>query len=83
MQNAFKAYREGRSQMLCCRLVAVPHSNLQRCLRTGQDKLLKNKNRRTMFTPELQLKLSRIVKLSAHGFRVGYNNGPIYHGIEE
>ena len=52
MQKAFKEFCEGRS--ICCsaELSGVPHSCLQRCLRTGQDKPLKNENRRTVFSSE-------------------------------
>ena len=52
MQNAFKAFCEGRSQCYAAELFGVPHLYLQRFLRTGQDKPLKNKDRRTVFTPE-------------------------------
>ena len=52
MQNAFKALREGRSQCYAAELIGVPHLYLQRFLRTGQDKPLKNKDRRTMFSSE-------------------------------
>ena len=52
MQNNFKGFREGRSQCYAVELFGVPHLYLQRFLRTGEDKLLKNMGRRTMFTPE-------------------------------
>ena len=52
MQNAFKAFREGRTQCCAAELFGVPHLYLQRLLRAGQYKPLKNKGRRTMFTPE-------------------------------
>ena len=52
MQNNFKGFRKGRSQCYAVELFGVPHLYLQRFLRTGQDKPLKNKDRRTMFTPE-------------------------------
>ena len=45
MQNDFKAFREGRSQCYAVELFGVPHLYLQRFLRTGQDKQLKNKDR--------------------------------------
>ena len=77
MQNAFKAFCEGRSQCCAAELFAVPHSCLERCLQTGQDKPWKNKDRPTISTPEQDLKLSRTVKLSAHGFRLAYNNDPL------
>ena len=35
-----------------------------------------------MFTPEQDLKCSRIVKLFAYGFSLDYYNDPIYPGIE-
>ena len=71
MQNDFKGFREGSSQCYAVELSGVPHLYFQRFLRTDQGKPLKNKGRRTMFTPEQDLKLSRIEKLSAHGFRLG------------
>ena len=52
MQNDFKAFREGRSQCYAEELFGVPHLYLQRFIRTGLDKPLKNEGRRTMFTPE-------------------------------
>ena len=52
MQNALKAFHEGRSQCYGAELFGVPHLHLQRFLRTGQDKSSKNKGRRTMFTTE-------------------------------
>ena len=82
MQNAFKAFCEGRSQCCAAELFGVPHSCLQQCLQTGQDKPLENKDRQTISTPEQDLKFSKIVKLSAHGFRLHYNNDLIYPGIE-
>ena len=82
-QNDFKGFREGRSQCNAVELFGVPHLYLQRFLRTGQDKPLKNKDRRTKFSSEENLKLSRIVKLSAHRFRLVYNNDPIYPGVED
>ena len=83
MQNDFNGFHVGRSQCYAVELFGVPHLYLQRFLRTGQDKTLKNKGRRTMFSSEQYLKLSRILKLSAHGFRQCYNNDAIYPGIEE
>ena len=47
IQNGFKAFREGRSQCYAAKLFGVPHLYLQRFLRTGQDKPLKNKGRPT------------------------------------
>ena len=52
MSNAFKAFREARSRRYAAELFEVPHLHPQRLLRTAQDELLKNKDRRTMFTPE-------------------------------
>ena len=52
MQNDLKAFREERCQCYAVELFGVPHLYLQRFLRTGQDKLLKNKDRRTMFSSE-------------------------------
>ena len=52
MQNDFKGFREGTSQCYAVELFVVPHLYLQRFLRTGQDKPLENKNRRTMFSSE-------------------------------
>ena len=52
MQNDFKGFREGRNQCYAVELFGVPHLYLQRCLRTGQDKTLKNKDRRTKFSSE-------------------------------
>ena len=52
MQNDFKGFREGRSQCYAVELFGVPHLYLQRFLQTGQDKPLKNKDRRTMFSSE-------------------------------
>ena len=52
MQNAIKAFCEGRSQCYATELFGVAHLGLQQLLRTGQDKPLKNKRRRTIFTPE-------------------------------
>ena len=52
MQNDFNAFREGRSQCYTAELFGVPHLYLKRFLRTGQDKTLKNKDRRTMFSSE-------------------------------
>ena len=52
MQNDFKAFREGRSQCYAVELFGVLHLYLQRFLRTGQDKPLKNKDRRTRFFSE-------------------------------
>ena len=43
MQNDFIGFREGRSQCYAVELFRVPHLYLQRFLRTGQDKPLKNK----------------------------------------
>ena len=52
MQNDSKAFRKGRSQCNAVELFVVPHLYLQ-LLRTGQDKPLKNKDRRrTMFSSE-------------------------------
>ena len=78
MQKAFKAFFEGRSQCCAAEMSGVPHSFLQRYLRTGQVKQLKNNDRRTIYIPKQDLKLSSIVKLSAHGFRLDYNNDLIY-----
>ena len=78
MQNDFKEFREVRSLCYAVELFGVPHWYLQRFLRTGQDKLSKNKHRQTMFSSEQDEKLSRIVKPPAHGFRLGYNNDPIF-----
>ena len=52
MQNDFKAFREGRNQCYAVELFGVPHLYLQRFLRTGQEKPLKNEDRRTMFSSE-------------------------------
>ena len=52
MKNDFKGFREGTSQCYAAELFGVPHLYLQRFLGTGQYKPLKNKGRRTMFTPE-------------------------------
>ena len=52
IQNDFKAFREGRTKRYAAELFGAPHLYLQRFLRTGQDKQLKNEGRRTMFTPE-------------------------------
>ena len=52
MQKDFKRLREGRSQCYAAELFGVPNLYLQRFLRTGQDKPLKNKDRRTMFSSE-------------------------------
>ena len=52
MQNDFKGFREGRSQCYIVELFGVPHLYLQRFLRTGQDKSLKNKDHPTMFSSE-------------------------------
>ena len=51
MQYDFKAFREVRSQCYDAELFGV-HLYLQRFLRSGQDKPLKNKGRRTKFTTE-------------------------------
>ena len=53
MQRDFKGFCERRSQCYDVELFGVPQLYLQRLLRTGQDKPLKNEGRRTMFTPEL------------------------------
>ena len=81
MQDDFRAFREGRSQCYTAELFGVPHLYQQQFLRTGHDKPLKNKGRRTMFTPQQDFKLCRIVKMSTQGFTLGYNNDPIYPGI--
>ena len=52
MQNDFNAFREGRNKCYAVELFRVPHLYLQRFLRTGKDKPLKNKGRRTMFSSE-------------------------------
>ena len=52
MQSDFKGFRVGRSQCYAVELFGVPHLYLQRFLRTGQDKSLKNENRRTVFSSE-------------------------------
>ena len=52
IQNDFKGFRERRTQCYVVELFGVPHLYLQRFLRTGQDKPLKNKDRRTMFSSE-------------------------------
>ena len=52
MQNDFKVFRDGKSQCYAVELFGVPHLYLQRFLRTGQDKPLKNKDRRTIFSSE-------------------------------
>ena len=51
MQDDFEAFSEEWSQCYAAELFGV-HLFLQRFLRTGHDKPLKNKGRRTMFTPE-------------------------------
>ncbi|XP_069703714.1 uncharacterized protein [Periplaneta americana] len=69
MQKAIKAFREGRSQRRAAELYGVPHSCLQRRLRSGQDKPLKNKGGQTTFTKEQEQALvSRLLKFSACGF---------------
>ena len=52
MQKDFKGFREGRNQCYTVELFEIPHLYLQRFHRTGQDKPLKNKDRRTISTPE-------------------------------
>ena len=52
MQNDFKGLRDGRSQCYAVELFGVPLLDLQRFLRTGQDKPLKNKDRRSTFSSE-------------------------------
>ena len=52
MQNEVKGFREGRSQCYAVELFGAPYLYLQRFLRTGQDKSLKNKDRRTKFSSE-------------------------------
>ena len=59
-------------------LFGIPHSCLQRLLRTDQDMPLKNKGSRTLFTPEQDKELSRIVKLSACGFGLEWNGKSIW-----
>ena len=49
MQNAFKAFCEGRSKCCAAELFGVPHSCLQRCVRTDQDKPSKIKTRFKIF----------------------------------
>ena len=61
MQNDFKGFREERSQCYAVELFGVPHLYLQRFLRTGQDKPLKNKDRRT--TCSLQNKIKNFLEL--------------------
>ena len=61
MQNASKAFCEGKSQCCAAELFGVPHLYLQRFLRTGQDKPLKNKGSRALFTTEQDKELSRIL----------------------
>ena len=59
MQKNFKGFREGRSQCYAVELFGV-HLYLQRFLRTGQDKPLKNKDRRT--TCSLQNKIKNFLE---------------------
>ena len=77
IEEAIKAFPEGRRQCHAPELLGVPHSRLQRLLRTGQDKPLKSKGIRTMFTLEQDKELSRIVKLSACAFGLERNGDPI------
>ena len=56
LQSAFNIFCKGNNQCCAAELFGVPHSCLEQCLQTGQDKPLKNKDRRTISTLEQDLK---------------------------
>ena len=63
--------------MPCCRIVWSSSLCLQRLLRIGQGKPLKNKGSPTTFTSKQVKELSGIVKLSPYGFGLELNGDPI------
>lgn len=68
MQNAIKAYREGRSQSHAAELFGVPHSCLQRRLQSGNDYPAKVKGPQTIFNKEQEIEQQNILTESTTSY---------------